>query len=547
MHTLGRPTSVAVRLCSLLLCLVSPPGLHPQAATAADTTYTLHGTTLNGATGKPLARVLVVSNDHRLATLSDSEGHFTLTVRAQAQATDNGGQHFFGRNALNLQAQRPGYFFQPFSGTIQLDQPQASGEIQLKLMPEAVLSGTVSSEEADAAHGVSVMLLQHRVQDGTPIWTFRQNATTDLRGGFRFANLSPGEYTVMTGEWSGGRPLPLDPTAVHQEYPPVFCGDTPDLASATKLQVKFGDSPRADIHLHRSTYYPVTMPVAGVSPGVNVRITEPDGFGGYGLGYDGREHAVTGWLPTGSYTVLLSSYGPTPAFALLPLHVNAGPVRTGAVALTPARSIPVRVQSQLTRTETQGHLGVNVYLQPLDPGLNAAGGASQADKGPDLVLENVQPGHYLVHVQSYLGYVASLRSGGVDLLRDPLVIGSNGGADPIDLVLRDDAATVTGTVKTGDSALPERTYVVLLPIGSTQQMPQSMAGPDGKFTLANVAPGSYRLLAMRNFPFQIPYRDAEAMQAWDNKGVVVSVVAAQQLEADVPLLDEGDEPPSSEP
>ena len=47
------------------------------------------------------------------------------------------------------------------------------------------------------------------------------------------------------------------------------------------------------------------------------------------------------------------------------------------------------------------------------------------------------------------------------------------------------------------------------------------APSDGKFDYRPVAPGTYRVLAFKNPQPNLPYRDAEAMKAFDAKGQVV--------------------------
>ena len=51
---------------------------------------------------------------------------------------------------------------------------------------------------------------------------------------------------------------------------------------------------------------------------------------------------------------------------------------------------------------------------------------------------------------------------------------------------------------------------------------------DGKFTAAAMAPGAYRVLAFKNLQVNIPYRDAEAMRTYENKGQVVHLSAGQK-------------------
>jgi hypothetical protein len=185
---------------------------------------------------------------------------------------------------------------------------------------------------------------------------------------------------------------------------------------------------------------------------------------------------------------------------------------------------------------------VQLLLRAADGSIGFGVNASQPGPDGDLMLQNAQPGRYFVYAQSFRGYVASITSDGVDLMQQPLVVNAGGTAPPIDITLRDDSATITGTVTSSSGPLPRQSFILLLPTDATAQFTQSFAGPDGKFTVPNLAPGSYRAFAFRSNRMrqQIPYRDAEAMRQYDGKGVTITASPDQQVQLDVPLLDEAE-------
>jgi hypothetical protein len=51
-----------------------------------------------------------------------------------------------------------------------------------------------------------------------------------------------------------------------------------------------------------------------------------------------------------------------------------------------------------------------------------------------------------------------------------------------------------------------------------------------------MAPGSYRVLAFANRQPNLPYRDAEAMSAYDTKGQVIHLAAGQKATVQVQLI-----------
>ena len=91
-----------------------------------------------------------------------------------------------------------------------------------------------------------------------------------------------------------------------------------------------------------------------------------------------------------------------------------------------------------------------VFLQPaedFDSGDSPPFVQPRKPNDNDLVLENVRPGRYWLKVDPSRGYVASAVAGSADLLRQPLVVGPGGASLPIEIVLRDDGATIEGTVE----------------------------------------------------------------------------------------------------
>jgi hypothetical protein len=130
------------------------------------------------------------------------------------------------------------------------------------------------------------------------------------------------------------------------------------------------------------------------------------------------------------------------------------------------------------------------------------------------------------------------------VLHQPITVGS-GQAALIDITLRDDTAELDGTVTplAQQSALNASAsdlrqawvYAVPLPDSSGEFMQIGLAS-DGKFVNPRMAPGDYRILAFYNDQPQLPYRDAEAMKAYESKGQVVHLTAGQKTTIQVQTI-----------
>jgi hypothetical protein len=122
-------------------------------------------------------------------------------------------------------------------------------------------------------------------------------------------------------------------------------------------------------------------------------------------------------------------------------------------------------------------------------------------------FSSMAPGTYELEIQPQYGsslYAESATWGSTDLLSDDLVLDSSGSIPPIEVVVRDDGATLNGKVFSRDSPLSAR--VVLL----SDRLKRPIDVPvnaDGNFALSGLAPGAYRIFAVdssADFDYQDP-------------------------------------------
>jgi hypothetical protein len=243
---------------------------------------------------------------------------------------------------------------------------------------------------------------------------------------------------------------------------------------------------------------------------------------------------------------------------------------TPPLALAPGLQIQVNVREEFTSSDWQGAASfseggrsytvrngprtyLDVTLAPADE-FNERGPVSlrpplsRSDNA--LVIDGLAPGRYWVRIHTARGYIASATSGSVDLLHEPLTI-SAGSHAQIDLVLRDDLAEVTVTVaglngpglesrETASSrpvAFSRSAYIYWIPSSdSSGQFQQSQIFSEPQFS-TEMAPGTYRVLAFKRLQNSLPYRDAEAMRAYDTQGQVVHLTAGQTQHVELQLIE----------
>lgn len=572
-----RGATAQLRICArffallLVFQLAAASLLFPQTQvqeTGSDT-ETIHGTVLNSVTHAPVGRALVMYGN-QFGSLTDSEGHFEFTLPVPASG---GGSY----GLFRPQAKKPGFLEQKHAAT---NAASPQNEVTLYLVPEGLIVGRVLLPTGEPAHGVTVQIFSRQVQNGIFRWQPQSQKQANSNGEFRFAALEAGAYKVITHEYMDNDPLTSVPGGQLYGYPPIYYPNATDFAAASTIQLSAGETFQADISIVRHPYFPVRIPVANppeANGGIGIEVS-PSGHHspGYSLGYNRQKRVIDGSLTGGNYLVEATTYEPVIGRSgMVNLSVAGSNAEAPALALIPNSSINLNLREEFTSTDTNGisrsfgdsnfsmH-GPRAYLQTFLESADELGNngihALRQPNGPgddSLVFENLPPGRYWLRLDSSLGYVASATMGGLDLLHQPFSIGS-GATVPIEITMRDDFAelegSIAGFVPTGASAdavgghvfsgfrtypevpgAPAYIYCVPLP-ESPGHFQQLIADPNGKFDFKNMAPGSYRLMAFKNYQREIPYRDAEAMKAYESKGQVIRLSPGQKTSVELPLI-----------
>jgi uncharacterized lipoprotein YajG len=561
---------LALLLIASSLC---PAQNSPQALQSVEQESSIKGTVVNAVTGVPIARALVQAGDS-YAMLTDGEGHFEFNLPKAGSSNEAGviQDQRYTFSPSSLTARKPGFLNDP-TGPRQAE-IGPTGEITIPLLPEALIKGRVISSETDPATGITVQLFLQQVQEGILRWVQAGSGRANSNGEFRFAELLPGTYRLATNEWMDNDPATTVPGGQLYGYPPVFYPGNSDFAAAGTIQLTAGQTVQADIPLTRQPYYPVRIPVtnAEVNGGMNVTVSVQGHRGpGYSLGYNAGNQRIEGLLPHGNYLVEASILGQSSSSGAVQLSVAGAPAEGPGLTVIPNSSINVHVTDEFTTTDWRAEgisnngkrsfptpklrLDLNIRAEPADDFAPPTGGNLRAPAGPNdnsMVLENLTPGRYWLRAYAARGYVSSASMGGVDLLHEPFIV-APGSSTPIEITLRDDNAEIAGTIAgvtptapaAGPSAnagwLEQSAYIYCVPVSnSAGQFLQLSASSDGKFDYQMVAPGTYRVLAFKNQQPNLPYRDAEAMRAYESKGQVVHLSAGQKVNVQLQAIRNGE-------
>jgi hypothetical protein len=152
-------------------------------------------------------------------------------------------------------------------------------------------------------------------------------------------------------------------------------------------------------------------------------------------------------------------------------------------------------------------------------------------------IYGVPPGKYVVNSwPAGLGYVQSVRSGHLDLLREELVVPEEGSVAPIQVVLRDDPATLE--VQVHGAANGQQAVVVVIPDARFSK-PVVMGTNMAKTESGSLPPGDYKVLAFDS-TYGLDYANPEAMAPYMDKAASVRVSANQNASVAVDLIRTGE-------
>jgi hypothetical protein len=528
----------ALRLLAALLFVAPSLTAQQPMFNSSSCPCTLRGTLVDSLTGNPIHGALVQSSSGSArSTFTDSEGKFQLDALPAGPTT--------------VQAAKPGYLSDQEFGThsaktfsLQVG-PDAPPGV-LKLTPEGVVFGQVTDENGEPLEGFTVALVYRNPVGRGLMRNPRLRAVTDDEGKYRIANLHPGTCFATIHPTEGPAQTSSKDTDVPQGFAPVFYPAASDVHTATPVRVRPGSPTQVNFSLKREPFVHLSGTVSGYSSEQQVSLILQDSMGDP-LPQQIAVDASTGnfhtkWIPPGAYTLSGQTYPAVSGDSLSAgssalQSVNANSSLSGIhVMFQPTVNIPVVIRG-LPSLGAEDESSPVVMLLLLAKGQTSRGTshyattANRPGDGPSgpasLAVAGVEPGIYDVNAAVYRGssyYLESVTWGSTDLLHDPLVLDSSGAVPTIDVVVREGAVTLSGTVLSGDQ--PASAAVAVF--SSDQRIPPGFAfsGPDGNFQLQNLAPGTYRVIALDNY-LSLDFENQNVLKSVSSKAQEVTLAHKQ--------------------
>jgi hypothetical protein len=515
-HCFSLRLNLPLLVATALLFAVSTSAFQvaPANTTANSDTVSLKGTVVDSATGEAIHGVLVeVSGTQTRAMLTGGDGKFDFEGLPPGDVV--------------VRPRKPGYFsaydLSPERQHLEnISLENSPPPIVLKLMPEGVIYGRATAENGEPLEGLPVIINCMQIVDGHRQLEQTTSARTDEDGVYRAADLRPGSYYVSVGPSDDAQFLAPQRIVQHKQgYPLTFYPAAAEFESAAPIPIKPGTRAEINFALAAQPVFELSGTINGYFPQQGVNIIFVDGAGNpntFQFEFDEKtgifhSHSV----PQGSYRVGVFSQAPTGG-----LHADMASINVSAnianlhFALTAMPSISVAIAANLAGTTYQGaKLFATVRLKTTDRTMAGADFTSETSGRPNNPfgsIKDVLPGTYNAIIQPHCScYIASATYGSTDLLRDPLVISTGTTPPEIDIEVRDDGATLSGTVMNDGQPAPAE--VVLIPDRSPEHPQVTATDEHGYFQVSMLAPGGYNVLAFDQI-VDLEYANPQALQQY---------------------------------
>jgi hypothetical protein len=497
--------AVLAAACAVLFC--SAQAQTENRTQIPSGPYRIAGTVVNAKAGNPLARCRVTITDSRnrqsvQSVITGDDGRFEFHVPAGKYSLGGAKRGFI--SALYGQHEQ-------FSIAIVTGADLDTETLVLRLAPNAVLTGKVLDEFGDPVRNAQIRVYREDRSQGVSRINLFRGASTDDQGRYEVTQLDEGTYFVSAKAqpWyavhptsnAGGaaRQPPQVDSSLDVAYPITYYGDAAEAEDAAPIPVRGGDRLEADIHLNPlpSLHLFVHVPDGSTHGMILPTLQKPS--------FDGLEQAentniqsvapgvfeLTG-VAAGRYTVRMPDAGGHSRESSEvdlnsggELDISSGNLTSkikATVNIDGAADLPSSLHIELRNSKGR----VNASA------VDAKGEANFSDVIPgkhDVLAGSPTQRYSVLRIASETGIVSGHR------LDVPA-----GASLTIALSLVGGSVTVEGFAKRDGKAV-SGAMVVLVPKNADadrDRFRRDESDLDGSFSLRDVIPGSYTVVAIEN-------------------------------------------------
>jgi hypothetical protein len=518
-------------LLAVVLGAMVPRAGAQESSQSGPATWRISGKVVDALSGAPLTRcsVEIEPTENGGASLSmetGSDGLFAFDGLAQGK--------------YRLSASKRGYLPQAyeqhdnFSTAIVVGPELQSEGIIFKVVPQAIITGVITDERGDPVRRAQVRLFKDEDRSGIRSTVQRQTAMTDDRGVYELARIDPGSYYVAVS----GRPWyaqteshgqrnekqeeePASPLDV--AYPTTFYPQATASEDATPIPIRGGERIQADVTLNAQQAFHIRIPLpakdqeGGFSLMASQSIFgQAESVSPFGVTIQNGVMETVGILP-GHYDFTLEHHGPSDQMTE-PMHFS-GDVTSSSIELTPGDE--VTVAGKVTFADGKVPSG-GISLLPVRQGRSYQ---AMLDKAGEFSVK-VSPGDYEILGQIPQMYLARLTAQDGEVKNRVLTVKA-GSAPKLELLASKGFGQIEGVARRGDQPA-SGVMVLLAPDDNPFLFRRDQSDSDGTFTLGNVVPGHYRLLAVER-GWELEWANRDVLNAFLKKSVPVEVRANDKL------------------
>jgi len=477
----GAATAIAI------LCL--------RAAAQESAPCIVSGTVLDDGSNKPVERARVIANagSYSFLRLTDNRGGFCFAHLPSADYA--------------VTAQKAGYEDAVHPVTLAVEENSPVKPLTIRMTRWASLSGTVVDTEGELLPGAEVTVWERTGARNGGAPDEVDSAHADGRGAFRISQLSPGAYYLsVTSGPSSFHPFVVPFVDSHGQMPrekevETFYSASLTFAGATPVEVKAGQQldnlvlTLRKARLRRVTGRIVNPPPSSFLYYENETETGSDSGGSIPIASDGS--FVRADLPPAKYSFRLKDG--QKLIARKDVDLTLGDALGITLDTVETVDIPVTF-----RTEGKGPAfrprppgpswGASMLVREGEDeavGLEAAGDGTYRFPG-------VERGTYRLHIElaGQKLYLKGVTYGGETLTGDKLDLRS-ARAGGLEITFSSNVAEVDGRVTAPDDVSDGLT--VILVDEAVRIAGEAGTDQKGRFRMAGVAPGKYRLFAIEGF------------------------------------------------
>jgi len=498
--------------------------------------FHITGTVVNAITGAPVgkievaigwalqaepARTFVTAEDGRFDFENLARGKYWLEAHGRGYSTQRFDQH------------------EEYSTAIVVGPNLISEGLMFRLLPEATITGSITDDQNDPVAQAQVMLFRTGIHDGANSTALRMQDATDDQGHYRLSHVPAGNYYIAVSarpwyaQYRPGNAGDADP-ALDTVFPITFYSGVTEPVAATLLTAKAGDHLVADIGLTAvpSAHLHIRDFGGDMRNGIDVELTE--NLFGTDIRIGGSVQAVRsgeidfGGVPPGRYSLALHSSSAQPE------NVEKKIELSGESEISVADASPMPSVTGIVRFEDGTPLpGPAMLLLRSRSGENLTARVP-ADGKFEIAADRAQLGKYEVEIFGIPGaFIKSLSATGANLIGREIDL-AKGNAVNLTVILSHGVSRLNGTALREGKPFAGA-MIVLVPRDiehNSLLVRRDQSDSDGTFSLLDVLPGSYTVVAIQN-GWNLPWLNPDVIRPYLSGGTVVNISARERYDIKV--------------